>query len=233
MPTVSQVQTGIWVYIFAFWAVLLVFQAYAPSANQFLHTYQIQPVGNLVSQRGSFSFVVSASFVFLWTIPITMAFALYTQNPNSKWKQIFHLGVTVVLALWLMAIFIYGCVDWANANKTDVSNYFNPANDPRWCCVHYSLSGAPCANSVACPGVTATDFVTNKLFLFQHWFGFVFLLISVLDIGLTLGLVIPTFSDPKNYDTIMVDTDNDQNDLVEGLIPQDKIRVRRPAYKYK
>lgn len=233
MPSVSQVQTGLWVYIFAFWAVLLVFQAYAPSANQFLHTYEIAPVGTLVSERGSFNFVVSASFVFLWTIPITMAFALQTQRPDDKRRHLFHLVVTVILALWLLAVFIYGCVDWANANKKNVSNYFNPANDPRWCCVNYVLSGAPCANSVGCPGVTETDLVTNKLFLFQYWFGFVFLLILVLDITLTLGLVIPTFSDPKNYDTLTDITDDEEPELLEGLIGQPKMSKRRPTYKYK
>jgi hypothetical protein len=188
---IQKVRTGLWVCIFLFWALLIVFQFYAPSANTFVHRFDFDPVGVLTSTRWSFDFWVSAMYVFLWTVPITMAFILSDTNDSNRWY--FHLISVGVLTIWLFIAFIYQCVDWSHANGIQGSNYFNPANDPRWCCVNYVLPNAPCANNAPCGGINANDLVTNHAFLYQLWMGFIFLGILVADIVFTLVILIPTF----------------------------------------
>src|SRR5690606_25318139 len=131
-------------------------------------------VGKLTSTRWSFDFWISGMYIFIWTGPITLAFCL--SAPTSKWRLTIHNVFVVLFVLWLLATFIHGCIFWGNANNTDAQYYYNMAHDPRWCCVHYNLPGAPCAQSVACnPGVGPSDLRTNGVFLWNLWWSFIFI----------------------------------------------------------
>lgn len=174
----------VWIYVFLFWLIALIFLFFTPTAANFTHSFQLSnPPGTLVSRRWTFEFFVVGLYVLLWTIPITAAFAISDPEAKTQWRPAFHTGVTIVLLLWLVAVFLVGCLDWANANKTDPSNYHNRANDKRWCCVYFNLPDTPCVNTVACsPGVAAAELTTDPEFLFQLWFTFVFIVILFIDL---------------------------------------------------
>lgn len=183
----SEIRKGFWAYIFVFWAVLIVFQFYAPSANTFAYSYTLNPVGQLTSQRWTVPFFISGMYVLLWTVPITMAFLL--ADPKQFARQVFHLVIVAVLGVLLLLAFISNIVDLVRAN-TQTAN-FNPANDNRWCCVFPSEPS--CETNLGCPGVTAADLSTNGTFHWQMWFGFVFFLTLIIDLILLLTIIMPSF----------------------------------------
>lgn len=234
LPARNGLKTALWVYIFIYSLALIVFQSYAPSANHFLYTYELEPVGMLKTTFGSFHFVISASFVLLWLVPLTLGFFL--SNTRQMWRNWVHVALVCILTLWLLAVFIFGCIDWRNANGTDASNFFNPANDWRWCCVHYMLDGAPCANNIPCPGVSVGDLKTRGTFLWQLWWGFVFFAILALDLILSFCLVVPTF---REEDEEQEEQDQQpQNAFTEVLIQSsasNRIRGKKrlPEYRAK
>lgn len=192
-----------WVYIFTYWAVFTIFSFYAPTAADFTYTYQYgTPPGTLTTRRWTYDFVVVGFFALLWTIPITLAFVLdddkgtVSKSTGERyfWRQYVHNALVIILLLWYFITFVISSIDWANANKSNVGNYYNRANDPRWCCVYFNLPGAPCVNTASCsPGVGASDLVTNRVFLFQYWFGFVLVIALVFDLLLMICLVNPSY----------------------------------------
>lgn len=208
----SQLDTIIgrmWLVIFLYCIALLIFQFYAPSANTFVHRFDFDPVGSLITTRWSYDFWVSCMNVLLWFVPITLAYALnYAKVSNSRWRLWVHFALDVALALWLFFVLIFQGIDWSHANQTDVGNYFNSANDPRWCCVWYSLPNAPCANNVACPGVNAAVLTTNPVFLYQYWFMFCFFFILIV-LAILIGRVVAPAM-------VFVDGDGDDNGAVEN-----------------
>jgi preprotein translocase subunit SecG len=180
----------VWVYIFFFALVLLLQTFYTPTAATFVHTYELgTPPGTLLSKRWSFDFVLIGFYSVVWLVPLSAAFAV---SARERWRQVLHNTIAVLLLLWLVAVFIVGCVDWASANSADPGNFFNRANDPRWCCVYFALPGAPCANTVACtPGVGAADLIVNRSFLFQVWMTFVLAALLVVDVIIMQLVVAP------------------------------------------
>jgi len=151
------------------------------------------PPGTLVSKRWSFDFWVVGLYTLLWLVPLTAALGI--SERREPWRLTLHNVVTLVLLLWLAAVFIVGCVDWASANSADASNFYNRANDPRWCCVYFNLPGAPCVNTVACtPGVAIGELVTDPSFLFQVWMTFVFIALLLVDVILMRCLVRPSMN---------------------------------------
>jgi hypothetical protein len=210
-PSIANVRLGCWVFILIYWLAASVFQGAAPALQTFDYTYQ-RPIGTpgvLQSQRYSFYYWVTALFVTVWVVPLSLAFALDdtkgkasgTKGPPMFWRIIVHIVLVALLLMWYVAIFIYGLTLWANANGTGPGNVWNPANDPRWCCVYYNLENHatspefPCVNTAPCsPGVDATMLATNPVFLYQLWFGFIFIVALVVDILLVTCLVRPTYA---------------------------------------
>lgn len=220
---VSNLKNALWVYIFIFWGALLVFQFYSPSANTFVHASYSS---GIESQRFSFDFVVSAAFVLLWTVPITLAFAL--DRPKSSWRQWFHLVIAVLLFLWFMATAIYGIINMAHANDDDIGNFYNPANDDRWCCLYASKDGAPCYPNVSCNGFQQQDLKVNGIYVFQFCFNVVFFFVLLADILVTLVVMIPSFSDPGAYNIELTES------LMEvEMKPMGSSLKSRPLYRPK
>jgi hypothetical protein len=164
-----------------------VFTFYNPTAHSFKHTYQESLVpGTLITERWTFRFFEVALYALLILIPFTGAFML--ASPRDHGRMLFHLILVVILFFWMMALLVIGGIDWTRANNVDTGNFDNPANDPRWCCIHYALPGAPCENTAACvPAVGTADLIVNRLFLFQFWFNVAFILLLVVDFAVTLG----------------------------------------------
>jgi hypothetical protein len=146
-------------------------------------------------------------YVFIWIAPLTLAFAVEdtkgraTADSNATgrgdgvvfWRIVMHLVLVALLVLWYLAVFIYYLTLWANANVAVPSNFQNPANDPRFCCVYYNLD-PHCTNSAPCdPGVSADMLVTNQVFLYTMWFGFVFIVALMVDLLLVMCLVWPSY----------------------------------------
>lgn len=251
--SLSQIRKGFWVYIFIFWAILIVFQFYAPSANTFAYSYTLNPVGQLTSQRWTVRFFISGMYVLLWTVPITMAFLLAA--PKQLARQVFHLVVVVVLALFLLLGFISNLVDLVRAN-TESAN-FNPANDNRWCCVYPNQPS--CETNLGCPGVSAADLSTNGTFHYQMWFGFGFFITLIINLVLLLTIIMPSFkklreatvdesemmeeggNDAYEYENDDDDEDTDQSSASESVnamlgtpLVSRQTRVgKRIAYRHK
>lgn len=207
--SIRNIKIGCWVYILLYWVLATVFQGGSPTLQSFEYTFQkpIASPGTLQSQRWTFYFWVIALFVSIWIVPLTLAFALDdTKGAPGKgngiffWRIIFHLVLVALLLLWYTSVFIYGITLWANANVANAGNVWNPANDPRWCCVYYNLENHdsspafPCVNTAPCsPGVSADMLVTNPVFLFTLWFGFVFIVVLIVDLMLVLCMVRPAY----------------------------------------
>lgn len=170
-----------WVFVWIFSIAVLPFMFYVPAATVFRHTYETSaPPGTLVSDRWNFEFWVVGLYVLLWLIPLSFAFMLGA--PYSAGRRVFHLILITLLFIWYTVLLVIGAVQWANANKTDVDNYDNPANDDRWCCVYFNLPGAPCVNTAPCvPGVGAGDLTVDHVFLMQFWYNVVLMLAVVVD----------------------------------------------------
>lgn len=202
----NQIRKGFWAYIFVFWAVLIVFQFYAPSANTFAYSYTLNPVGQLTSRRWTVPFFISGMYVLLWTVPITMAFLL--ADPKQFARQVFHLVVVAVLGVLLLLAFVSNIIDLVTANGASAG--FNPANDNRWCCVF--PSDPSCETNLGCPGVTAADLSTNGTFHWQMWFGFVFFITLIIDLILLLTIIMPSFDKFRKKKS---------EDLETGTVEQD------------
>jgi hypothetical protein len=210
-PSLKNVRIGTWVYILIFWIVASVFEGLSPPLQSYEYTFQrpITAPGTLQSQRWSFDFWVTVFYVSIWTVPLSLAFALDdtkgTPNGDNQpgfyfWRQIVHMFLVALLLLWYTGTFIYGVTLWAQANSSSQTNYHNPANDPRWCCVYYNLEnhatnpGFPCTNTAPCtPGVGHADLITNPPFLFQLWFSFVFIIACLVDLMLVGCMMKPAY----------------------------------------
>jgi len=207
--SLDNIKIGCWVYILLFWLAATIFLGAAPTLQTFEYTYLLPPAhpGALTSSRWTFYYWTVALFVLLWVVPITLAFAIEdteghpTEDSNATGKGdgvifrrlVFHLIVTALLTLWYVAVFIYYMTLWANANTTTPSNFQNPANDPRFCCVYYNLD-PHCTNTAPCdPGVSADMLVTNQVFLYTMWFGFIFIVALLVDLLLVMCLVLPSY----------------------------------------
>ena len=214
--SIRNIKIGCWVFIFIYWLLATIFQGVSAPLQNFDFSYQrpIGTPGTLQSQRGSFYAFVIAFYVTIWIVPITLAFALEDTKGRPTvasdgigkgsgivfWRMILQLVLVALLLLLYMGIFIYGITLWSGANGTGPGNYWNPANDPRWCCVWYNLvdhttDGAfPCVNTAPCsPGISADMLVPNPVFLFTLWFGFVFIVAMLVDLLLVLCMVRPTY----------------------------------------
>lgn len=187
----NQVTYLLWVYAFVFAIVFAIFSFYTPTAYAPKHTYQTSvPPGTLQSDRWGFQFIVIGMYTLVWFVPLTLGFL--ADRPLSSFRFGVHLTVLVVLFIWLAVVMGFGIFDWVHANGTSSANYDNPANDDRWCCVHFALPGAPCVNTAPCvPAVGVNDLTTNGTFLFRFWYTVVFLVAIILDFTLLMATFRP------------------------------------------
>lgn len=192
-----------WVYILVFTLAFLLYGFYAPTASIFENTYErnYKPTDLYFTQRWSPQFFYVGSIVFLCLVPLTLAFALedtigaQTRSGSLVFRRfIFHLVVVAVLMIWFgITVLIFGSVNWANANRGEASNAFNPSNDPRWCCFYFALETG-CFTKQACNvGGSITDLTVNGVFLFYYWFGVAFILMMLVDVLLVLLLIKPAY----------------------------------------
>lgn len=187
--------------------------AYAPQ-----HTYQLgSPPGTLRTERFSFDFFAIGLYNLIWFIPLTLLFL--ADRPSNGGRFALHITVLVILFVWFMIIIGFGIYDWANANKTTPSHFDNPANDDRWCCVHFSLPGAPCLNTVACPGVGVNDLGVNGSFLFRMFYTIVLQVVLLLDFIIMMSMVQPAVA---NYVREQEEEDSDDEEKQQQLQMQQK-----------
>lgn len=229
-------KAGVWAFIFIFWAVGTIWLFYGPSANSFPRRFDLDPpgIGKLHTLRWSFDFWVSAMYILMWTVPITLAFAM--DSPTSKWRLTIHNVFVVLYALWILATFIHGCVFWGNANSTSPEYYNNPAHDDRWCCVNYNLPGAPCTQTSACnPGVGASDLTTNGVFLWNLWWSFVGFILLVVDFILSMAVIRPAFEKEilrdqakraRRDEKLLPDQDDDEEEVSDYESSERQIRSK-------
>jgi hypothetical protein len=182
MLSLSTAKLQIWIGILIYVLVLLLFQFYSPTANQFENTYLRPPAspGVLHSEFWNKDFWFSCTFVLLWLIPLTAAFM--TTYATTSGIRIFHIVLVVLFFLYFMIVLYITAFDYANANVGTAGNSKNKANDLRWCCYYYTLPGSGCLNTAPCnPAVGPGDFVVNGNFLWQFWLNFVMVIFLIID----------------------------------------------------
>lgn len=222
---ISTTKTVGWVYILLFTLGFLIYAFYAPTASTFENTYErnYKPTDFFYSQRWSPYFVYIGSIIFLCLVPITLAFALDdTQGSKTKSGElvfrrfVFHIVVIAVLLIWFgITTLIFGSINWANHNRPEASNAYNPANDDKWCCFYYTLETG-CFTKQACnAGGNVSDLKVNGVFLFQYWFSVVYIILMIADILLVVFMYLPSFR-----------ANADNNELEDSLLPQKDVKSR-------
>ncbi len=208
----ATIRAYVWVYILLAMIVFAVFEFWVPTSADFEYTFQrpISHPDSLQSQRWSLYFVLTGLSIIFVAGPISLAFAmedhrgLWTADHNGDtaikfWRIWFHVGVTAMVGIFFLVTSVYLVVLRIRANAVNPGNYHNPANDPRWCCVHYTLITAdtpsfPCYNTAGCtPGVSELQLDVNPIFQFQMWYTIGLFLVCVVDLLMTLMLILPVY----------------------------------------
>lgn len=172
-----------WFYIFIFTIASILFLCYIPTASDYRYTYQLSAsVGTLSSQRWSFDFIVTASLMFVFLVPLTLAYYMSDMKDTSRWKA--HVVIVAILSVWFFATFIYQAVNLASRNRTDAANLDNPFNDPRWCLVNANIPGAICYISSP-TGVFQLSVNTPPVVQFSYQLA-VFIVLLLIDLPLVL-----------------------------------------------
>jgi hypothetical protein len=180
-PEFTKVKYKTWAFGFIFILAFIPLMFYAPVATNYVYSYVLQPnPGILVSERWHYGFVVTGSIILLIAAPLSLL-ATVSLPYMMKGLRVVHVIIVIILLVWFISAFIVGCVDWGNANLGTSSNYFNQANDPRWCCVYYTLPASPCPQQACNPTYTASQLITNPTFLYQLWYIFILCFGLILD----------------------------------------------------
>lgn len=203
MVLVSTAKTVAFVYVLIYTLAFHIYVFYAPTASTFENTYErnYRPTDLFFSQRWSPYFVYIGSVVFLSLVPLTLLFAVDdTQGSRSKGgdlvfrRFVFHIIIVAILLIWFgITTLIFGSLFWANANRPEASNAYNPANDDRWCCFYYTLQTGCFTKQPCNAGGNVADLTTNGVFLFQYWFSVAFIVLMVVDILLVVFMYLPSF----------------------------------------
>lgn len=171
----------LWTLTLLFAALVLFYTFWAVTASTYEHTYlrpATAPTGSLYSQRFTADFFFTGSLLLLFFVPFSFAWLL--ENPGSGVRQNVHIMFTALLLVYMIVILLFwGIGFYPNANAGTAGNAANPANDNRWCCVYYTIAGSACPNTVGCPGVVASMFGINDVFLYKFWFLFVFIVLLI------------------------------------------------------
>jgi hypothetical protein len=149
------------------------------------HTYLLSSPtpGSLISDWWSIEHFFSLFLMLLWLIPLTLAFAL--ECPLRNWRRTLHLITTFIFFLITVFLLFWWAVQYEAANDATAANSRNPANDPRWCCVNFSLDPQRCVplspTNLCNPGPGQADLVVAPMFVYRFWFLVVFMLLIILD----------------------------------------------------
>jgi hypothetical protein len=231
---VSTAKTVGWVYILIFTLAFHVYAFYAPTASMFENTYErnYRPTDLFFSQRWSPYFFYIGSIVFLCLVPITLAFSLDdTEGSQSRGgslvfrRFVLHIIVVSVLLIWFgITTLVFGSINWANANRPEASNAYNPANDDRWCCFYYTLETGCFTKQPCNAGGSVSDLKTNGVFLFQYWFSVAFILAMMIDVLLVVFLYLPSFrkaAEKQGLEEALLDTSkppqNTKNRIAQAI----------------
>lgn len=220
-------RSALWIFIFVFWLVSTIFLFYIGPTSEFLYTYQLgNPPGALFSQRWSYEFFLIGSLVLVWSVPITLAFAMESPESSTRYRLTIHLIVVIFFLMWFAAGLFYNSFLWSKANQNTPDNYLNPFNSPAFCCVYHVSAQAYCFNRVDCaPNPQPSDLVTNGAALFM-WS---YLLILLVFLGLDLGMVFTILKPSYDMAEITEMGETPEEALLENEIPMPKTRVR--AYR--
>lgn len=226
-------RSALWIFIWVFSIVSFIFLFYIGPSSSFIYTYQLgrgtppQP-GALYSQRWTYDFWIVAMFVFVWSVPLTLAFAMDTPDTSTRWRMHMHLIIVILLMLWYCASLFYGAFLWSKVNQNSPDNYANPFNDARYCCVYHVVAQAYCFNTVDCvPEPQPSDLGTNGATLFQWSYNLLLVVFLGLDLAMFFTIVKPTFDEAE----IKEMQDNGEEPLLEVVseIPMSQRRLK--AYR--
>jgi len=232
-PAYLEVKHAAWLFGTIFIVVFTPLMFYVPTATNYIYSYVVPSPGTLYSERWHYQFIATGSIILLIFAPITL-FALVSL-PKLKVLRIVHFIVVVLLIVWYTAAFIVGCIDWSNANDPSSSNYYNKANDARWCCVYYMLPGSPCGLTDPCnPNYVASQLNTDAVFLMQLWYIFALILCLIIDL---LMMIFYFQNGLRAYDDITEIEEDEENgkklkDMEQALI-QTRISTRPKLYRPK
>ena len=187
-----------WSYVVIFLAAWVVFRFWTPTAMLVRHTYQLPanpgpPPGVLISDRWSWRFVREGLYVLFILGPISGLFMLWTR---SRFGWGIHLGVLLLLSVWLVVQLVFDAIDLAYANAAPTDPNWDPDNlatDNRWCCVYGGQPGTQnvCANVAPCtPGsLSANELRYDGTYVLRFAFTLLlFALITVVDTIFTAAL---------------------------------------------
>jgi hypothetical protein len=192
----------LWVFVAFFTVSFMVYFFYVPTATTFSYTYQYPPgsPGVLQSDRWGKDFWLMGLLNLLWLIPLSILFMM--DDFKASWRRITHAIITIVLVLYIIAVIGTWLFDYSSANNNNGSNWNNPANDPRWCLVHYLQPGAQCFNTApSIPAVAEADLIVSRLFLFRFWYLVAVLVVLLVYVVILLVSILPSFS-PKTYEML-------------------------------
>lgn len=188
LKALNQRRFWLWIWILIWAIVLILFLFWTPTATNFEHTFQKPPSspGTLRSDRWSRDFWFTGTLVVLFLIPLTAAFM--SDSPTSHDRRKLHVFLVVLLFIYFVVVMILWAFDYAAANKPEVGNARNRANDDRWCCVNFALDPTACDNTASCtPGVGQADLITNRSFVFKFWMLFACNVMMILDFIYVMG----------------------------------------------
>lgn len=188
LASFQELQTArqwIWGWIVFMSIFLMIWLWPSLTMNPLQHTFLLSTPspGSLISDWWSWEHVIALFLLLLWTVPLSLAFA--SESPLTTWRRTFHLVWTFLIFLIMLTILFWWSIKYEAANDPTAANAYNPANDPRWCCVNFALAPQRCAPVSAVnlcnPGVGQADLIAAPMFVYRFWFLVVWLLLLVLD----------------------------------------------------
>jgi predicted metal-binding membrane protein len=189
----------LWVFVVFFTIALTIYMFYVPSATTFIYTYQHPPgsPGVLISDRWGKDFWLMGLLNLLWLIPLSILFMM--EDMQSTGRRITHAIILCALTLYVIAVLSAWSFNYMSANNADGANWNNPANDPRWCLVHYGAVGAKCfAVAPASPAVNELDLIVDRLFVFRFWYLFAMLGVLLIYVAVFFTWIMK-YTTPKGY----------------------------------
>lgn len=179
------VRRGIWWWILFMVVYLWVWQwpALTMLAPQYTFLLSLPSPGTLISEWWGRDHFFSLFILLFGAVPLTLAFVTDASLVSSR--RVFHLAVVLLSFLLSVVMLFFWSIDWSHANDPTADNAYNPANDPRWCCVNFALSPPRC-NPITtlntCPlGLGQSDLRVNLIFSLKFWFLTPWILILIVD----------------------------------------------------
>jgi len=179
----QSVRTWLWVLIWIMYGYLFLWMFWAITASTYKHEFA-QGTGTLDSERWSVDFVFTGALLLAFVIPLSLGYAL--DSPLREWRRISHVIVVGILFAFYVVVMAFWADYYQHANDATAANARNPANDPRWCNLYYSLPGSGCPQTAPTPGLVPSMLAPSEVFLWKFWFLVVWLFMLVLDFVLVM-----------------------------------------------